>query len=41
MVFSFGKVRMVEAMARLPAPIATSESSPKRSWIELCVLPRE
>ena len=30
-VFSLGKVRMVEAMARLPAPIATSESSPRLS----------
>ena len=31
MDFSFGKVRMVEAMARLPAPMATRERRPKRS----------
>ena len=30
-VFSLGKVRMVEAIARFPAPIATRESSPNLS----------
>ena len=32
MSFSLGNARMVEAIARLPAPIATSEIRPKRSW---------
>ena len=41
MAFSLGKVRMVDAMARLPAPIATSDSSPKRSWMDDCESPKE
>jgi len=34
MAFSLGKVRMVDAMARFPAPIAVRESRPKRSCID-------
>ena len=35
-VFSLGKARIVEAMARFVAPITQRLSKPKRSWIDRC-----
>lgn len=37
MLFSFGKARTVEATPMLPAPMATRDTRPKRSWMDVCV----